>query len=128
MNTGPLHWPGGEHDFALPLGQLRALQDATDSGPEEIFNRLRLGNWRVNDLMDTIRLGLVGSGEMDKKEASRIVVALFDQHPIVDFKLTAIAILAAALFGIEDDAVGEGEGPTPAPENGDSAVSTEVAQ
>ncbi|WP_299734652.1 gene transfer agent family protein [uncultured Roseobacter sp.] len=128
MHTGPLHWPGGEHDFALNLGQLRALQDATDSGPEEVLNRLRLGNWRVNDLIDTIRLGLVGSDAMSKEDASKTVLALFDQHPKVEFKLTAIAILAAALLGVPGDPVGEGEGQPPAPENGGSANSTAPVQ
>lgn len=128
MRTGVLQWPGGEHDFALPLGQLRALQDATNSGPEEVFNRLRLGTWRVNDMIDTIRLGLVGAGEMDAAEASKTVIALFDQHPAMDFKLTAIAILAAALIGVEDDPVGEAEGQTSGPENGVSANSTEQVQ
>lgn len=128
MRTGPLQWPGGEHDFALPLGQLRALQDATNAGPEEVFNRLRIGAWRVDDLIDVIRLGLVGSGEMASKDATKFVVALFDKHPPIQFKLTALAIMAAALLGVEDDPLGEERGETPPPESGVSPSSTEAAR
>ena len=124
MNTGPLQWPGGEHDFALKLGQLRALQDACDAGPEEILNRLRLGRWRVNDLIETIRLGLIGGGMADS-EARKLLMPLIEQQPLIEFKLTAIAILAAALLGVADDPVGEDQGEATPPENGASPASSE---
>jgi len=128
MKTGVVQWPGGEHEFSLPIGQLRALQDATNSGPEEVFNRLRLGTWRVNDVIDTIRLGLVGSGAMTSAEAGPFVTNLFECHPKAQFKLTAITILAASLLGVEEDPVGEDQGETSPPENGVSQSSTEAAQ
>lgn len=127
MHTGPLNWPGGEHDFALNIGQLRALQDSCNAGPEEVFNRLRLGNWRVNDLIEPIRLGLIGSGAMTTQEAGPAVLALMNQHAIIEFKLTAISILAAALLGVSGDPVGERPGTAP-PENGGSVGSMEAAR
>lgn len=127
MHTGPVNWLGGEHDFALGIGELRKLQDGCDAGPEEVFNRLRRGNWRVNDLIETIRLGLIGSGAMTTAAAGPFVVTIFEQHPIAPLKLTAITILAAALLGVSDDPVGEDEGEaTSSPENGSSAGSTET--
>lgn len=127
MRSGPIHWVGGEHEFALRLGQLRTLQDSCDAGPEQVFNRLRAGQWRVDDLIEPIRLGLIGSGSMSTEAAGPFVTKLFDQHPRMDFKVTAIEILARALFGVEGDPVGEPEGVTPtAPENGGSAGSTET--
>lgn len=123
-----LNWPGGEHGFALKIGQLRALQDKCNAGPEEILNRVRTGKWRVDDLLHTIRLGLIGAGSMPDSEAGRTVSALFDLHPVIEFKLIALAILADALLGSEDDPVGEAEGETAPPKNGGSPGSTEPGQ
>lgn len=129
MQSTRLAWVGGEHDFALRIGELRALQDATDAGPEELFNRLRLGNWRADDLIQVIRWGLVGGGSMTASNAGPMVTALVDLHPILQFKLTALAVLKHALLGSEDDPVGEAGGVTAtAPENGASPKSTATAR
>lgn len=127
MSDTPIAWIGGEHRFRLGIGEWRKLQDSCDAGPEEVLNRLRFGTWRVNDLIEPIRLGLIGSGEMTTAEAGPFVTGLWDQHNPVDFKLTALAILAEGLFGPEDDPVGKEAGAeTESPENGDSAKSTET--
>lgn len=122
-----LNWHGGEHKFALRIGQLRALQDKLDSGPEEILNRFRLGTWRVDDVVEVLRFGLIGGG-MDSKGAGKLVLRLVDLHPIIEFKLTALHVLAASLLGVEDDPVGEPQGAESAPENGGSAGSTDQAR
>lgn len=126
MQPIELHWPGGQHEFALPLGQLRALQDACNAGPEEIFNRIRLGTWRVDDLMGIIRFGLIGGG-MDRNEAARLVSNMFDAHGAVEFKLVSLGILQHALFGPDDDTPGKDEGvETETLESGSSPESTET--
>lgn len=122
-------WPGGEHRFLLRLGELRALQKNCDAGPEQILNRLRLGAWRVDDLVEPIRLGLVGSGEMSASEAGPYVARIMAQYPPIPFKIAAQAIMSAALFGDPDDIVGEppaGETESQ-PESGVSPASTETA-
>lgn len=124
MQTVSLSWVGGEHEFALRLGELRALQDARNSGPEEIFNRLRVGNWGADDIIQTLKWGLVGGG-MKKEAANQLVVPLFDLHPLIPMKLTALAVLGHALMGdLSDDAPGKPEaGENPA--NGASQTSME---
>ncbi|MBU0642405.1 MAG: gene transfer agent family protein [Alphaproteobacteria bacterium] len=117
-----INWIGGEHEFALRLGELRALQDKCDAGPEEVFNRLRLGTWRVDDILETIRLGLIGGG-LEKAEARKVINTV-EGNPLVQFKLVAITILADALIGVEDDPVGEPRGEVASPENGASPKST----
>lgn len=102
MDAIELTWPGGTHEFCLRLGELRTLQDRCDAGPEEILNRFRLGNWRVNDLIEPLRLGLIGAG-LAKEEARELVVPLLDQYPLADFKMAAHAVLAHALLGPMDD-------------------------
>jgi len=124
----PIRWPGGEHRFELRLGELRALQKSCDAGPEEVFNRLRSGRWRVDDVIEPLRLGLIGAGEVSQQDAGPLVTKLIDQHPLVAFKLPALEVMSRALLGEEDDPVGEPEGATaPAPENGGSPASTETA-
>lgn len=121
-----LNWLGGEHDFALRIGELRALQDKLDAGPEEVLNRLRFGTWRIDDLIEVVRLGLIGA-EMDKDEAKALVMKVFDLHPPIAFKLVALRILSSELLGIDGDPVGEPDGVAGAPENGNSAGSTDPA-
>lgn len=127
MRSGLMTWVGGEHDFALDIGALRALQKACDAGPEQILHRITAGRWLVDDLFETIRLGLIGGGEVSEREARDLVGRLFDQHPLMAFRLTAQRILIAALVGPEDDRLGEATGAPPPPENGSSAASTATA-
>lgn len=121
-------WPGGEHAFRLRLGELRALQDKCDAGPELILQRIRLGAWKVDDLFETLRLGLIGGG-MDAGEARRKVADAFERDPLLSFKSPALEVLAAALIGDPDDPAGEpslASDPThPATGDGSSARSTD---
>jgi len=129
MKTGPIKWVGGEHDFALDMGALRALQDACDAGPMRIYLRLQSGDWRVDDLASIIRLGLIGSGEMTERDAKLRVSQLFDSYPLGPFVITAERILRAAIVGVADDPVGEQTGTAPVPpQSGDGQPSTETAQ
>lgn len=129
MQPIELTWPGGCHRFRLRIGELRALQKAVDAGPEEVFNRIRLGSWRVDDLVQVIRWGLVGAQEMEASEAATLVTPLMDLHPLSQFRMTALAVLAHALLGDLDDPVGEpaGAAETP-PENSSSPASTAPAR
>lgn len=119
-----LVWAGGEHPFALDIGALRALQTACDAGPQQILTRITAGSWRVDDLMQTIRLGLIGGG-MAQAEAARIVDAAFRSHPLLTFRPTAQSVLVLALMGDPEDRLGETKGETAPPENGGSLTSTE---
>ena len=107
-----LNWPGGEHAFRLRLGELQALQEKCDAGPEMVLQRIRLGVWQVNDLFETLRFGLIGGG-MDRDAARKLVVDAFERTPLMEFKTPAIEVLAAALIGVPDDPAGE---PSPAGE------------
>ena len=118
-----LVWVGGEHAFALDIGALRALQTACDAGPQQILARIAGGTWRVDDLMQTIRLGLIGGG-MEQKEAARLVETAFKSHPLLTFRPTAQSVLVLALMGDPEDRLGETTGETAPPENGGSPTST----
>lgn len=129
MRPIELVWPGGEHTFNLRLGELQALQDACDAGPELILNRILSGQWRHADLFDTIRLGLIGGG-MDRVAAMKLTRDAFERSGMVAFKITASSILGQALYGTADDPVGKDDPVTPTPESektadGSSAFSTD---
>lgn len=125
MDPIRLKWPGGDHPFALRLGELRRMQETCNAGPEEVLARLNLGTWRVDDIIEPLRLGLIGGG-MPDGEAGPLVVKLIEQHALHVFRLFARAVLTHALYGPEDDQPEKPEGvETPAPENGDSPTSTQ---
>lgn len=133
MQPQPLIWPGGEHDFALALGNVRAIQERCKAGPPEIMRRLRFDEWHVDDLYEVIRQGLIGGG-MDRKEANELVSAMFDQHPYYEFVMCAQGIMALLMIGADTDekpqADGEGGPDEPGKRlaNGTSAQSTSVAE
>ena len=101
-------WAGGEHNFHLPIELLRALQDKCDAGPAWILNRLSTKQWRVDDVIQPIRLGLEGGG-MDKQDAYALAKRHVEDQPLHGSVDTAMVVLMAALFGAEEDPVGESE-------------------
>lgn len=126
-----LAFGGEDRLFRLPLGRLRALQEKTDCGPMELLRRFLAGEWRVDDLRETIFQGLVGGG-MGQGEATTLLKASFDDLPLQPFVTVAQAIVMAAVVGAEDEDLGEPEGeghPTPPSpeESSGSPPSTEAA-
>lgn len=109
-------WPGGEHMFALPIGQLRAVQAACNAGPMQVFDALRLGSWRIEMLESVLRCGLIGGGT-DPVKAKEMVANLMDARPLLEFVPVAALVLQAALTGVEDDPVGEPSGAMSHPES-----------
>lgn len=131
---GPIiiDWPGGNHAFQLRLGELHQLQEKTDSGPEFLLRKLQAGQWAASDLREILRLGLVGGG-LDHASAVKAVDCALNNVPLMDFKVPALAVLVAALYGPPDDEVGKNSPvePTPAEsektDDGGSATSTASA-
>lgn len=99
-------WGDGEHAFRLPIGGLRGLQTKCEAGPAQIHARLVDGSWRVDDIRETILLGLIGGG-MTPTDALVLVRRFVDERPLVENVLPATVILGAALTGAASDMVGE---------------------
>lgn len=123
-----LAFGGEERIFRLPLGRLRALQEKTDCGPMELLRRFVAGEWRVDDLRETILQGLIGGG-LDQPAATKLLLGHFDDLPLQPFIIIAQAIVMAAVVGAGDEDLGEQTGgaetssPSPA-ESSASAAST----
>jgi hypothetical protein len=120
-------WGDGPHTFRLALGQLRELQDKCGAGPIEVLDRLRERRWRVEDVREPIRLGLVGGG-MDPLAALVLVDRYVDQRPsLAENVRHAQGILIAALIGVPDDPVGKAAAERTATAGSASPPSTEPA-
>lgn len=102
-------WGGEFRTFRLALGEIRKLQERTNAGPFELLRRLTTGAWRVDDIRETIRLGLEGGG-MTPSEAGRLVRDYVDPpKPLLDSVLIAARVMEAALSGAPDDAIPKSE-------------------
>lgn len=99
-----LTWGDGEHRFRLPIGQLRELQEKCGAGPPEILHRLATARWRVDDIRETLRLGLIGGG-MGPVEALRLMQNYVDppERPWLENAPMAQAVLMAAMVGVPDE-------------------------
>lgn len=115
-------WADGHQTFRLPLKQLFELQDKCDAGPGEILDRLNSNRWRINDVRETIRLGLIGGG-MEPSRAYMLVARYVDNGAWLESRQAAQVILMSALAGVPEDPVGK---PEEAP-NGATDVSAEVS-
>lgn len=101
-----LVWAGDERKFRLGIAELLALQEKRASGPMEIVTRLQFGSWRIEDIVETIRIGLLGAG-VDAKVARELVEANVREGRIAANVLVAQAILMNALAGDPEEPVGK---------------------
>jgi hypothetical protein len=99
-----LLWADGEHRFRLRIKELRELQDKCDAGPAQIMMRLVNHTWRVDDILQAIRLGLIGGGATPT-EALLLVKRYVEDRPLGENVVIAAEIIAAAISGDpkEDD-------------------------
>lgn len=101
-----LTWADGEHEFRLPIGKLRELQELCDAGPPVVAQRLASGTWKVEDIRETLRLGLIGGGMAPGAALSRIQ-RYVDERPLLENVKAAQAVILAALVGVDEEPVGE---------------------
>ena len=97
-----LDWADGTYVFRLAWGELEKLQEACDAGPYVILSRLTDGTWRIGDVSNTIRLGLIGGG-LTPVEALHKVREYVEKRPPVENLMTARAILSAGLVGAPEE-------------------------
>ena len=97
-------WADDEHSFALKWGQLIELQEKCDAGPYVILERLAANAWRMEDISEIIRLGLIGGG-MPPVPALKLVKRYVKDRPPVESVQPAQVILAAALVGAPEEVV-----------------------
>ncbi|KAB2781265.1 gene transfer agent family protein [Brucella anthropi] len=101
-----LDFADGTYKFRLAWGQLAELQENCDAGPYVILERLQNRSWRLNDIRENIRLGLIGGG-MDPMSALKLVKRYVEDRPLLENVKLAQAVLTVALIGAPEEEVGE---------------------
>lgn len=107
----------GTYRFRLGYRELMELQEKCDAGPTWILQRLAAPNaenrgWRVEDIANIIRLGLIGGG-MAPTDALRFVRTYVEGRPLIESLLPAQTILSVALVGAPDEEKKSAEKATP---------------
>lgn len=102
----------GYYDLRLGINELILLQEKLAVGPYVAAQRLLAGDWLVTDIIETIRLALIGGG-MSHKEAFTLTESYIKPGHLMEYATLAGQILMAALAGVEDEPVeGEADAPT----------------
>ncbi|MGK9168028.1 gene transfer agent family protein [Inquilinus limosus] len=103
-----LTWADGTYLFALKLKQIEELQRLCGAGLGEIAQRLLVQRrWYAADVVETIRLGLIGGG-LPAVRARELVDTYVDGRPLADPRdpanplATAQAVIMAAYFGVAE--------------------------
>lgn len=111
-------WADDTYRFALPLGQVRELEENRKTGARRILIKLRSGDEDFDDIREVIRLGLIGGGQKPT-DALKLVKRYVDDRPRGENIVSAMLILSAHIIGNPDDPVGKapaGEGKNKPPQ------------
>ncbi len=106
--TVTFDWADGTYSFRLAWGQLAELQEKCDAGPYVILQRLYSGAWRIEDITNIIRLGLIGGG-LEPAPALKLARRYVEGRPPMENLIPAQVILSAGLTGAPEEKVGEGD-------------------
>jgi hypothetical protein len=105
-----MDWADGTYTFRLAWAELAELQEQCDAGPFVILDRLQTRQWRIQDVSNVIRLGLIGGG-MEPVKALKLVRSYVEARPPMENVIYASGILSAGLMGAPDEPPGEPKAP-----------------
>lgn len=106
-------WPGGEHAFRLRIGELRALDDICIGGVFAAHARLSGLQPRLDDVLETVRLGLIGGG-MAQDQARALVKRVEEEVGFGYLIPLAVKVLGAGFYRREAVEAPAGEDPAAA--------------
>ncbi|MFC0200589.1 gene transfer agent family protein [Paracoccus rhizosphaerae] len=90
----------GERAFTLTDPMIAELERLTATGIGSLFLRLTRSDFRLNDLTEVIRLGLIGGGT-SPEDAARMVETYARHRPITEVLPLALDVLDARWNGTE---------------------------
>lgn len=100
-----------DYEFRLGWGELAELQEKVNAGPYVVLQRVENGTWRIEDVSNIIRLGLIGGG-MKPTDALAKVRTYVEKRPPLENLMLAHAIIMAGLLGAPDEPAGEAGAPS----------------
>jgi hypothetical protein len=92
--------------FKLTWRELMKIQEACDAGPYVVLDRLVSGRWRLQDISETIKWGLIGGG-MSQNAAIRMVETEVEGRPPLENLVIAQKVLGAGVVGTSEEDVGK---------------------
>lgn len=92
--------------FKLAWRELMKIQEACDAGPYVVLDRLVSGRWRLQDISEPIKWGLIGAG-MDQATALRLVESEVEARPPLENLIIAQKVLGAGVVGTSEEDVGK---------------------
>lgn len=97
----------GTYTFRLPIGQLEELQEKTGVGPFKLAQRMLSGEWMLQDVVQVLRLGLIGGGL--KSVDALALVRRYAQEEGLWLRNVDLAqrVIWAALAGAPEEAPGK---------------------
>lgn len=96
-----LEFADSDYLFRLPLKRIAELEEKCGAPVGAIWKRVCLtGDYHATDLIETVRLGLIGGG-LDPQEARKLIERYCDEWPLMEWHRHAIAILGACVEGYE---------------------------
>lgn len=119
----------GEYTFRLGLSEIEELERKRDCSVFEVVDRLRTRTCRLQDISETLRIGLIGGG-MKPVEALDLVRRYVDERPIDESRDIAYAVGLAALLRLHTNEMEQPSGEAEAAGSSDltSPPSTELPQ
>lgn len=90
----------GERSFTLTDPMISELERLTGTGIGSLFTRMVRAEFRLNDLAEVIRLGLIGAGT-SPEDAARLVETYARHRPIGEILPLALSIMDARWSGTE---------------------------
>lgn len=107
-NQGELttNWGDGEHTFRLTVKGVIELEQKCDAAFAVIFARLNDMTFKLSDVRETLRIGLIG-GAMPPTKAHELVERY--ALPLIESLPIARAVVAGVMFGFEASPLGNPE-------------------
>jgi hypothetical protein len=101
MNNVPVHvafFGDADRMFALPIDFVLELERKTGTGIGGLSRRFFAGDFRFSELMEVLRLGLIGGGT-EPEEADLLVKTYAARMPVTDLYSASLPILENLMFG-----------------------------
>lgn len=119
----------GEYTFRLGLSEIEELERKRECSIYLVVDRLRTRTCWLQDIMETLRLGLIGGG-MKPVDALHLVRRYVDERPMEENRDVAYAVGLAALLRVHSNELEQppGEAEAAEPSDSTSPQSTEPPQ
>lgn len=121
-----VNWSLGEHPFLLRIGEAEAMDDLTPAGLADFRYRCRDGvergslafsPIRVREVIDCLRLGLVGGG-MDPDKARRLALRAMEECEFSELVMICFTIVTEFFSGKDHDQPEKPEAAEASPKTG----------